>query len=103
MRVAMNPNTPPALRRRIPKFKDLAPLVQFKKLDFSTTARLKRANTIYDLRTIAKRRTPQAPFDYADGAAEAEITLTRARQAFMDLEFRPGILRNVQSVNLSTD
>jgi L-lactate dehydrogenase (cytochrome) len=99
----MNQNTPPALKRRIPKVKDLAPLMQFKKVDFSATARLKRASTISDLRTIAKRRTPQAPFDYTDGAAEAEITLNRARQAFMDLEFRPGILRNVESVDLSTD
>ncbi|HEV1996520.1 MAG TPA: alpha-hydroxy acid oxidase [Candidatus Dormibacteraeota bacterium] len=99
----MNQNTPPALKRRIPKVKDLAPLMQFKKVDFSATARLKRASTISDLRTIAKRRTPQAPFDYTDGAAEAEITLNRARQAFLDLEFRPGILRNVESVDLSTD
>jgi len=99
----MNQNTPPALRRRIPKVKDLAPLMQFKKVDFSATARLKRASTIADLRTIAKRRTPQAPFDYTDGAAEAEITLNRARQAFMDLEFRPAILRNVESVDLNTD
>jgi L-lactate dehydrogenase (cytochrome) len=99
----MNQNTPPALKRRIPKVKDLAPLMQFKKVDFSATARLKRASTIADLRTIAKRRTPQAPFDYTDGAAEAEITLNRARQAFLDLEFRPGILRNVESVDLSTD
>ena len=99
----MNQNTPPALKRRIPKVKDLVPLMQFKKVDFSATARLKRASTISDLRTIAKRRTPQAPFDYTDGAAEAEITLNRARQAFMDLEFRPGILRNVESVDLSTD
>jgi L-lactate dehydrogenase (cytochrome) len=99
----MNQNTPPALKRRIPKVKDLAPLMQFKKLDFSATARLKRASTISDLRTIAKRRTPRAPFDYTDGAAEAEITLNRARQAFMDLEFQPGILRNVESVDLSTD
>lgn len=99
----MNQNTPPALKRRIPKVKDLAPLMQFKKVDFSATARLKRASTISDLRTIAKRRTPQAPFDYTDGAAEAEITLNRARQAFMDLEFRPAILRNVESVDLNTD
>jgi L-lactate dehydrogenase (cytochrome) len=99
----MTQNTPPALKRRIPNIKDLAPLMQFKKVDFSATARLQRASTIHDLRTIAKRRTPQAPFDYTDGAAEAEITLNRARQAFRDLEFRPGILRNVESVDLSTD
>jgi len=40
----MNQNTPPALKRRIPKVKDLAPLMQFKKVDFSATARLKRAS-----------------------------------------------------------
>jgi L-lactate dehydrogenase (cytochrome) len=99
----MNQNTPPALKRRIPKVRDLAPLLQFKRLDFSTATRLKRASTINDLRRIAKRRTPKAPFDYADGGAEAEITLRRARQAFVDLEFRPGVLRNVKSVDLRTD
>ena len=99
----MNQNTPPALKRRVPSIKDLVPLMQFKKVDFSATARLQHASTISDLRTIAKRRTPHAPFDYTDGGAEAEITLNRARQAFRDLEFRPGILRNVESVDLSTD
>ncbi|WP_082565862.1 alpha-hydroxy acid oxidase [Arthrobacter sp. Soil782] len=93
--------TPEALKRRIPKVADLAPLMQFKKPEFSQSARLGRANTIGDLRAIAKRRTPTAPFDYTDGAAEAEITLRRAREAFLDLEFRPGILRNVEKVDTS--
>ena len=84
---------PAALKRRIPKYSDLAPLMQFKKPEFSKEARLKRASTIWELRDIAKRRTPQAPFDYTDGAAEEEITLRRARQAFQDIEFHPGILR----------
>jgi L-lactate dehydrogenase (cytochrome) len=52
---------------------------------------------------MAKRRTPQAPFDYTDGAAEAEITLRRARQAFLDIEFRPGILRDVSRIDLGTE
>ncbi|OFI37232.1 alpha-hydroxy-acid oxidizing enzyme [Arthrobacter sp. SW1] len=94
---------PPALKRRIPKYADLAPLMQFKKPEFSNAARLKRASTVWELRDIAKRRTPQAPFDYTDGAAEAEITLRRARQAFQDVEFRPGILRDVSNIDLSTD
>ncbi|BAS10773.1 putative L-lactate dehydrogenase [cytochrome] [Arthrobacter sp. Hiyo4] len=51
--------------------------MQFKKPEFSKEARLKRASTIWDLRDMAKRRTPQAPFDYTDGAAEGEITLRR--------------------------
>ncbi|WP_396125320.1 alpha-hydroxy-acid oxidizing protein [Arthrobacter sp. CJ23] len=94
---------PPALKRRVPKIADLAPLMQFKKPDFSQAARLRRASTIWELRDIAKRRTPQAPFDYTDGAAEAEITLRRAREAFQDIEFRPGILRDVSSIDLRTD
>ncbi|AXJ11628.1 alpha-hydroxy acid oxidase [Arthrobacter sp. PM3] len=94
---------PAALRRRVPKYADLAPLMQFKKPDFSRAARLGRASTIWDLRDMAKRRTPRAPFDYTDGAAEAEISLRRARQAFQDIEFRPGILRDVSSIDLSTD
>lgn len=93
--------TPAALKRRFPKYADLAPLMQFKKPEFSRAARLRSASTIWDLRDMAKRRTPQAPFDYTDGAAEAEITLRRARQAFLDIEFRPGILRDVSSIDLS--
>ena len=99
----MHEELPPALKRRIPKVADLAPLMQFKRPTFGSAARLQRANTIWELRAMAKRRTPKAPFDYTDGAAEAEITLNRARQAFQDLEFRPGILRNVQTVDLSTE
>ncbi|GAB3560473.1 quinone-dependent L-lactate dehydrogenase [Arthrobacter alkaliphilus] len=93
---------PPALKRRIPKYADLAPLMKFKKPDFSNAAKLRRASTIWELRDMAKRRTPRAPFDYTDGAAEAEITLRRARQAFQDIEFRPGILRDVSSIDLRT-
>uniref|UniRef100_UPI00047EE61C alpha-hydroxy acid oxidase n=1 Tax=Arthrobacter sp. 9MFCol3.1 TaxID=1150398 RepID=UPI00047EE61C len=96
-------DAPAALKRRVPKYADLAPLMQFKKPEFSRAARLRRASTIWDLRDMAKRRTPQAPFDYTDGAAEAEISLRRARQAFLDIEFRPGVLRDVSSIDLSTD
>ncbi|NMR32252.1 alpha-hydroxy acid oxidase [Crystallibacter degradans] len=99
----MSHNTPPALNRRMPKVADLAPLMQFSKPAIGTAARLRKAHTIGDLRAIAKRRTPKAPFDYTDGAAEAEITLARARQAFLDVEFRPGILRNVEQVDVSTE
>ncbi|MEK9578339.1 MAG: alpha-hydroxy acid oxidase, partial [Aquiluna sp.] len=58
---------------------------------------------IYDLRTIAHKRTPQAPFDYTDGSADQEISLARARQAFEDIEFQPNILRDVSDVSTSWD
>jgi isopentenyl diphosphate isomerase/L-lactate dehydrogenase-like FMN-dependent dehydrogenase len=53
------------------------------------------------LRAIAKKRTPQGPFDYTDGAAETEVSLSRARQAFLDIEFRPHILRDVSQADLT--
>jgi len=65
--------------------------------------RLAAALTIHDLRAIAKRRTPKAAFDYTEGAAEAEISLTRARQAFEDIEFQPSILRDVSTVSTGWD
>ncbi|MHA7283192.1 alpha-hydroxy acid oxidase [Arthrobacter sp. TMS2-4] len=102
MQTPASASIPPALRRRIPRVADLAPLMQFKRPDVGASARLQRANTIWDLRDLAKRRTPTAPFDYTDGAAEAEISLGRARQAFLDVEFRPGILRNVETVSTVT-
>ncbi len=64
--------------------------------------RLTRALTIYDLRTIAKHRTPRAPFDYTDGAADSEVSLSRARTAFEHVEFHPRVLRDVSDVDVST-
>jgi L-lactate dehydrogenase (cytochrome) len=88
-----------AVKRRVPNVRDLAPLIQLKRprLD-ATRRRLDAAFTIDDLRRIAKRRTPKAAFDYADGAAEDELSIERARQAFRDIEFHPTILRDVTNV-----
>jgi L-lactate dehydrogenase (cytochrome) len=88
--------------RRLPRPRELAPLLQFKKPQLDRTARrLAAALTIEDLRRIAKRRTPRAAFDYTDGAADDELSLARARQAFRDIEFHPTILRNVSEIDTS--
>ncbi|KRE33673.1 alpha-hydroxy-acid oxidizing enzyme [Mycobacterium sp. Soil538] len=90
------------MKRRVPRVKDLAPLMQFKKPEFDARRRrLAKALTIEDLRAIAKRRTPKAAFDYTDGSAEAELSIARARQAFEDIEFHPAILRDVSKVDTS--
>lgn len=86
--------------RRLPRPRDLGPLLQFKRPQLNATERrLAAALTIEDLRRIAKRRTPRAAFDYTDGGAEAEQSLARARQAFRDVEFHPSILRDVSDVD----
>ena len=91
-------------QRQFPKPRDLRPLLRFKRPELNPTRRrLAAALTIEDLRRIAKRRTPKAAFDYTDGAAEAELSLARARQAFADIEFHPQVLRDVSSVDTSVD
>ena len=88
--------------RQVPRPSDFAELLKFQRPTLDrTAARLAHAHTIADLRTIAKRVTPKAPFDYADGAAERELSLARARQAFEDVEFHPAILRDVSDVDTS--
>jgi len=90
------------VKRRFPGVKELAGLMRFRKPIFNgRKRRLSRALTIYDLRDIAKRRTPKAPFDYTDGGADSESSLTRARQTFENIEFQPRILRDVSIVDTS--
>jgi L-lactate dehydrogenase (cytochrome) len=88
--------------RQFPKPAEIFELMKFRKpsLDFTGT-RLEKAQSIYDLRAVAKRRTPAAAFDYTDGAAEREISMNRARKAFEDVEFHPGILTDVSHVDTS--
>ncbi|RAV32659.1 alpha-hydroxy acid oxidase [Corynebacterium heidelbergense] len=90
------------MKRQIPNPTELFDLVQLKKptLNFKQR-RLAEAQTIWDLRDIAKRRTPAAAFDYTDGAADEEISMRRARQAFRDVEFCPSILHDVSRVDTS--
>lgn len=91
------------VKRSVPNPVALAKLMRFKAPQLNAKKRrLDAALTIYDLRTIAQRRTPKAAFDYTDGAAEAELSLARARQAFDDVEFHPSILRDVSVVDTTT-
>ena len=91
-------------RRQLPNRHDLAPLVRFRRPVWSATERrLAAALTIEDLRRIARRRTPRAAFDYTDGAADGEVSLARARQAFADVEFHPAVLRDVSAVDTSCE
>jgi L-lactate dehydrogenase (cytochrome) len=91
------------VERQFPKPGDVFELMRFKKPELDgRKRRLATALTIYDLRDIARRRTPRAAFDYADGAAERELSLARAREAFEDIEFHPSILKDVSRVDTST-
>ncbi|MFW8624750.1 quinone-dependent L-lactate dehydrogenase [Corynebacterium glutamicum] len=91
------------VKRQLPNPAELLELMKFKKPELNgKKRRLDSALTIHDLRKIAKRRTPAAAFDYTDGAAEAELSITRAREAFENIEFHPDILKPAEHVDTTT-
>ena len=91
------------MHRRLPKWRTLRPLLRFERPGLPTPARrLRRAHTIEDIRALARRRAPRAVFDYTDGAAEREISLTRSRALYRSVVFNPNVLRDVSTVRLET-
>ena len=64
--------------------------------------RLAHAASVADLRRIAKRRLPGGVFDYVDGGSDDERTLARNTDAFARAVFRPRVLRNVSSIDISS-
>ncbi|WP_369134263.1 alpha-hydroxy-acid oxidizing protein [Modestobacter sp. I12A-02662] len=89
--------------RRVPRWSEFSELVRPRRLPGDATdRRLARAATVGDLRDLARRTVPRAVFDYTDGAAGAEISLRRSREAFERVEFCPRVLRDVSVVDPST-
>jgi L-lactate dehydrogenase (cytochrome) len=58
--------------------------------------------SIADLRALARRRVPQAIFEYADGGAYDEITLRRNRDALDAFTFAQRVMVDVSRVKLAT-
>ena len=61
-----------------------------------------RVVTADDFRRRARRRTPRSVFDYVEGAAEREVAMRRAVDAFDRVVFHPHVLRDVATVETST-
>lgn len=61
-----------------------------------------RVVNIEDLRDLARRRVPKSVFDYLDGGAESELTLTENCRAFRDVLFRPRSAVDAGDCNLKT-
>jgi L-lactate dehydrogenase (cytochrome) len=92
----------PPLPRRAPRWGELRPLIRVRRPSVHRAqAALRRASTIEELRVLARRRTPRSVFDYVDGAADAELSLRRSREAFAGVRFRPHVLRDVREVDPS--
>lgn len=86
--------------RRLPRWSEIRPLIRTRPLVMDPVERrLSRAHTVADLRSIARGRMPRSVFDYVDGAAENEVSLRRATDAYRDVVFHPRVLRDVCAVD----
>ena len=94
---------PAPTKRQLLQLSELSELLQFRAPTLDPVKRrLESALTIPDLRAVAMKTTPRAVFDYVDGAADAEVTARRNREAFTNAVFMPEGLRSVANPDLST-
>lgn len=66
-------------------------------------SRLSRCYSIGDLRSLAKKKVPGVIFDYIERGAEDEVTMRRNRQVFERYSLVPRVLRDVATVDLTTE
>jgi L-lactate dehydrogenase (cytochrome) len=62
-----------------------------------------RIASAMDFREAARRRLPRFLFDYIDGGSYGEVTLRRNVSDLADIALRQRVLRDVSSIDLSTD
>jgi glycolate oxidase len=58
--------------------------------------------TTTELVALAKKRLPEAAWDFIVGGAETETTIIRNRHALDSIAFRPRVLRNVEGASPAT-
>ena len=58
--------------------------------------------TTTELVALAKKRLPEAAWDFVVGGAETETTMIRNRHALDSIAFRPRVLRNVEDASPAT-
>ncbi|WP_412099150.1 alpha-hydroxy-acid oxidizing protein [Corynebacterium aurimucosum] len=92
------------LKRQLPNVSELKNLMRFEAPNLDRrAARLAEAADVWDLRKIAKRRTPKAAFDYVDGAARDEVSYRESRDFFRDVRLMPNVLNGAHDISLSTE
>lgn len=97
----LGPN--PFAKRHIPRWTDVSEFLSIKapSLDL-TQSRLNGCADLWDIRKLARRRTPRAVFDYVDGSAGTEVTLKRQRDLYSRIEFVPDVLVDVSKIDTAT-
>jgi L-lactate dehydrogenase (cytochrome) len=84
------------------KASEIRQLIRMKPVELDATRRrLAACHDVYDLRTSARRLIPRPVFDYVDGGADEEVSLTANVRAFRRWRFQPRALAGVTTVDTS--
>jgi L-lactate dehydrogenase (cytochrome) len=90
-------------RRRFPSLPYFWSLIDWSIPSWGRYAsQLAKAQNVFDIAAIAKKRTPQVVFDYVEGSAVDEVAYQRTRDALSRIEINSHVLRDVSSVDTST-
>jgi len=92
----------PAVRRQVPRWRDLQPFLTPRRVARGAGRRLDRCLTVDDLERLARRRVPASVFDYVQGGAERELSMVRNRACFDRVELRPTAFGQVGDPDIST-
>jgi L-lactate dehydrogenase (cytochrome) len=86
------------------KLAEVRQLVQPRRPMLSPVARvLARCHSVEDLRQAARQKLPRAVFDYVEGGADEEQTISANRDGFHRWVFQPRALRDVSGPDLSVE
>jgi L-lactate dehydrogenase (cytochrome) len=85
------------------KVQEMRKLIRMRPIELDAARRrLGACHDVADLRRAAKRRIPKPVFDYVDGAADEEMTVTANVAAFRAWRFLPRVLTDVSAADTST-
>ena len=82
---------------------DVRDLIRIERPELDPDRRvLRRCHNVDDLRSAARRRLPRGAFDYIDGGAEDERSVTDNVAAFAEQRLHPATLCGVDDVDMTT-
>ena len=91
-------------KRQFPSAKYFLSLIEWNGPAFNRKKlHMKQALTVKDIAEVARKSVPKVVFDYVEGSALDEISIARAKDTFLRVEFNPFILKDVSKIDTSTE
>ena len=91
--------------RKVPDLKFILSLIDLSSFNFIFRNKLQTAittsHTIFDLKTLSRKKVPKVVFDYVEGGSAQELSYTRSIEAFSRTEFTVKTLQNVGQIDTS--